>query len=302
MNAKSPLTNGENVTLLKSFSREKVVEDWKQSFDIDISSELESCSEFYLYRCNDTGLRFFYPKKVTGSALLYEKLMNFDWYYMSDKWEYKLALRDLRNRKKILEIGCGHGHFVCSATENGFQIEGIDSNEKAVADAQKKGLNVYLLSAQDLLSKGEPLYDCLCSFQVLEHLANPMSFLLTCMDLLTANGLLLLSVPNINSFLKYEDNLLDMPPHHMSQWSIHSFRSLEKILPIKVEAFSFEPLAEYHIPGYLQAKRNQFRAILSWLPSLLSDSILERYEKALRQGLNKHTRGQSLYIKFRKKR
>jgi SAM-dependent methyltransferase len=298
---KSPLTGCDNVTLLQTFSTQKIIKDWQEFFDINITTELDSCSEFHLFQCNVTGLRFFYPLDIFGSAQLYEKLMKFEWYYMSDKWEYQVALQDLQNCRTALEIGCGHGHFVHQASKRGIQIEGIDSNDRAVLEAQQRGLNVHRRSVKDLLAQKKYQYDYLCSFQVLEHLPNPLEFLKNCTELLKPGGKLLLSVPNANSFLKYQYNLLDMPPHHMTQWSVDSFRALEDFLPLKLENDRFEPLAEYHISGYLQAKENQFKGIVSRLPAPLVKSAIKNYKILLRRGLNRYIKGQSLYVKFRKK-
>jgi 2-polyprenyl-3-methyl-5-hydroxy-6-metoxy-1,4-benzoquinol methylase len=302
MVVKSPLTNCRDVKLLNRFSREKIINDWQAFFQIDVSADLKAYPDFQLYKCNSTELRFFYPQDIFGSVQLYEKLMKFEWYYMADKWEYQVALQDLQNNSKTLEIGCGHGHFVRQAGNRGFQIEGIDSNERAVLDAQRNGLNVYQSSIPDILIESKSQYDCLCAFQVLEHLPDPLKFLTSCVDLLKSNGLLLLSVPNANSFLKHQYNLLDMPPHHMSQWSVRSFHALEKLLPLKLETTRYEPLADYHIAGYVQAKENQHKNILSRLPSFLANSATNNYEKALRKGFNRYTRGQSLYVKLRKQK
>ncbi|MBD2032747.1 methyltransferase domain-containing protein [Phormidium sp. FACHB-322] len=290
------------MTLLNKFSREKIISDWQDFFQIDVSADLKAYPAFQLYRCNITDLRFFYPLDIFGSAQLYENLMKFEWYYMAEKWEYQVALQDLQENSRILEIGCGHGHFVRQAENKGFQIGGIDSNQKAVLNAQKNGLNIRQLSVPDILVEGKSQYDCLCAFQVLEHLPNPLKFLTDCIDLLKSNGLLLLSVPNANSFLKYQYNLLDMPPHHMTQWSVKSFRALEKLLPLKLEAARYEPLADYHITGYVQTKENRLKGVLSRLPNSLTGLIINNYEKALRRGLNRYTRGQSLYVKLRKQK
>ncbi|MEP1009315.1 class I SAM-dependent methyltransferase [Leptolyngbya sp. NM1-A1] len=287
---------------MNKFSREKIISDWQDFFQIDVSADLKAYPAFQLYRCNITDLRFFYPLDIFGSAQLYENLMKFEWYYMAEKWEYQVALQDLQENSRILEIGCGHGHFVRQAENKGFQIGGIDSNQKAVLNAQKNGLNIRQLSVPDILVEGKSQYDCLCAFQVLEHLPNPLKFLTDCIDLLKSNGLLLLSVPNANSFLKYQYNLLDMPPHHMTQWSVKSFRALEKLLPLKLEAARYEPLADYHITGYVQTKENRLKGVLSRLPNSLTGLIINNYEKALRRGLNRYTRGQSLYVKLRKQK
>ena len=62
-------------------------------------------------------------------------------------------------------------------------------------------------------------YDAVTSFQVLEHVTEPASFLRACVKALRPGGRLLLGVPNNDSFLGLlEDNWLNMPPHHMSLW------------------------------------------------------------------------------------
>lgn len=231
----SPLTAGKDIILLKTIKSQQLISDWKNTFQIDITAELRGHNEIYLYQCNQTKLKFFVPLDIAGTGKLYEQLQKFDWFYMSEKWEYQVALQNLSGYKDILEIGSGFGAFVKAGRDAGLNIRGLELNEAAVKVAQKKNLPVECIDLQTFANQSPQSFDAVCSFQVLEHVPNPKQFIEWSLKALKPNGKLIFCVPNSESFLKYQYNLLDMPPHHMLQWSETSFRALEKIFPVKVE-------------------------------------------------------------------
>ncbi|NEO38540.1 MAG: class I SAM-dependent methyltransferase [Moorea sp. SIOASIH] len=296
----SPLTGSNNVTLLKTIEAEQLIQNWKDSFQIDITEELKGHHNIYLYQCNETNLKFFAPFDVVGSGKLYEKLNKFDWYYMPEKWEYNVALRDLLECQNILEIGSGSGHFVKSIIDAGLNIIGIELNEAAVTAAHKKNLPVERLD----LKEGAKLYreslDGVCSFQVLEHVANPKDFIDWSIQMLKPGGKLIYCVPNSESFLKYQYNLLDMPPHHMLQWSSLSFKSLEKLFPIKLIKVVNEPLASYHVSSYIHGYNNHFSSVYPFGKFFFNRYTIPRYTKIINLGLRRFLTGQSLYVLFKK--
>ena len=299
MNLCSPLVESKDITLLKTISAVELIHKWKQEFQIDITEELNGCHEIYLYLCNQTTLKFFLPVDITGSGKLYEQLQKIDWYYMPDKWEHQVALRDLSDCKKVLEVGCASGSFVKSGNDAGLDIRGIELNEVAVMAAQKSNLPVEHLDLKEAADLYFESLDGVCSFQVLEHIPNPKDFISWSIQMLKPGGKLIYCVPNSESFLKYQYTLLDMPPHHMLQWSEFSFRALEKIFPIKLEKVIFEPLAHYHVSAYLAAYAKRFRATLLG-KVVFNHYTLPVYEKCLSLGFRKLLKGQSLYVQFRK--
>lgn len=296
----SPLTDSDDVTILRSFPTKQLIQAWKISFNIDISTELYGCKTIELYQCNKTKLKFFAPVDITGSGKLYEQLQKFDWYYMPDKWEHQVALRDLADCKKIIEVGCASGSFVKLGSEVGLDIRGIELNEAAVLAAQKSNLRVERLDLKEAAHLYWESLDCVCSFQVLEHVPNPKDFINWSMQMLKPGGKLIYCVPNSESFLKYQYNLLDMPPHHMLQWSEVSFKALENIFPIKLEKVIYEPLPSYHVSGYLTAYSGHFQALSPFGKLAFNRYTLPLYEKFINFGLRKVLRGQSLYVQFRK--
>lgn len=296
----SPLVHSDNITLLKTIPSAKLINDWKNSFNIDISLELKGHNEIYLYQCNQTKIKFFAPLDIAGSSKLYEQLQKFYWYYMSNKWEHQIALKDLSNCKKIIEIGSAFGDFVKSGIEAGLNIKGIELNEAAVVAARARKLPVECLDIQEATNIYNESLDGVCSFQVLEHVPNPKDFINNSIQMLKRGGKLIFCVPNAESFLKHQYCLLDMPPHHMLQWSEASFRSLEKLFPLKLEKVLYEPLASYHVSGYLTSYNKYFRSVSPLGRLLFNRYTLPVYETCLQLGLRKILTGQSLYVQFRK--
>lgn len=296
----SPLTETDEVQLLSVIEVSELIHAWHDTFSIDVSQELGLCTNIRLYQCNQTKLKFFIPTNIKGSSHLYEQLQQFDWYYMPEKWEYQISLENLLGCQRILEIGSGHGSFLRKCIEVNIDPVGIEVNEAAVKLAQDSNLSVKLLDLQEAADFYSESLDAVCSFQVLEHVSNPKDFIESSIKMLKPGGKLIYCVPNAESFLKYQYNLLDMPPHHMLQWSLDTFKSLEKIFSIKLEKALFEPLAEYHISAYLNSYTNYFRSKSKVSQLFFNRFTLPLYSKCLRLGMRKLCKGQSLYVQFRK--
>ena len=219
---------------------------------------------------------------------------------MADKWEHKLARKDLKECQNVLEIGSAYGDFVKSCLEAGLDIKGIELNEAAVNKAKERKLPVERLDLKEAAELYHESLDGVCSFQVLEHVPNPKEFIDWSIKVLKPGGKLIYCVPNSESFLKYQENLLDMPPHHMTQWSSSSFKALENLFPLKLEKTVFEPLASYHVLGYLSCYGRHLRSISPFGKLLFNRVSIHLYAIFLQMGLRKLLTGQSLYVQFRK--
>ncbi|EAZ88810.1 class I SAM-dependent methyltransferase [Crocosphaera chwakensis] len=296
----SPLTGSTSVTLLERIPAQKLIDDWKLHTQIDISEELKGYPEICLYQCDQTQLKFFVPLDTVGSGNLYAQLDKFDWYYTDEKWEYALALQDLSDCQTALEVGSGFGFFIEKAKKSGINITGIELNEHAVKIAEGKQLPIKQLDLQDVAENYPESYDAVCSFQVLEHVSDPKNFIRWSVEALKPGGKLILGVPNAHSFLKHQYCLLDMPPHHMTQWSAATFKSLEKLFPIKLTKVKIEPLADYHVTGYLTSYRDYWSSVSPLGKFFFSEKAMSYYEKILNKGLKKWFPGQTLYVEFEK--
>jgi 2-polyprenyl-3-methyl-5-hydroxy-6-metoxy-1,4-benzoquinol methylase len=111
---------------------------------------------------------------------------------------YRKAL-DLISRytigRSILDVGCGRGDFVYAALNNGWDVRGIELAKPAVKIAESFNLPVNHL---DFFSDtiGTASYDVVTMFEVLEHLPDPVSFLMRAEAVLRPGGLLYLTTPN----------------------------------------------------------------------------------------------------------
>jgi len=296
----SPITKNKNVLLIKSYKATDLINAWGITFSIDISSELKGVEKIELYKCNETGLRFFSPLEVTGSKELYVALQKFDWFYMSWKWEHEVLFSRLNKNEKVLEVGCAEGAFIERLCDSGFEVEGIEFNSVAVGICKKKGLLVSSMDMKELAISNAELFDVVCSFQVLEHVPEPYAYLYESLALLKSGGRLVICVPNNDSFLHYQYNLLDMPPHHMTQWNINVFRSIEKLFPVKLTCVKYEPLAKYHVKGYLCSHQKRLVERHRGFRFLINKYTLPIYDFVLNFGLRHLCRGQSIYVEFTK--
>ena len=283
---------------VKSLSTSLIVDRWKDWMQIDVTKELPNITELKLHQCSECELGFFSPHPITGSAKLYEELGKLGGkdYYPENKWEFLQALKDLKNCRRILEIGSGSGEFIKIALSHGLSIEGIEINNTAVNNAQNSGLPIRADSIEEIVKSGNQ-YDGICSFQVLEHVEEPFKFLETAAKALVKKGKLIIAVPNAKSFLKYQYNLLDMPPHHLTRWTTQTFATISHSLPLKLIMAEEEPLDMSHAEAYLQIleqKMGRFRRVLGspikkTITRLMCQSPIRHYLK-----------GHNLYVVFEK--
>jgi 2-polyprenyl-3-methyl-5-hydroxy-6-metoxy-1,4-benzoquinol methylase len=117
----------------------------------------------------------------------------------------------------ILDIGCGMGFLLKGLQNAGYlNIKGIEIDENQVLSCKKKGLDVELVSdSTAYLSKNTDSFDVITVFDVLEHIppADQISFIKAIYCSLNPGGVLMVSVPNANSFLASRNRYIDYTHH-----------------------------------------------------------------------------------------
>jgi SAM-dependent methyltransferase len=105
--------------------------------------------------------------------------------------------------KRILEVGCARGRLGLELKQQdpGRYVAGVEQDPDAAKVAGDRLDDVFLLDAQTDVPPIEPgSLDCLIFGDVLEHLVDPEDVLRRYRELLAPDGLVLVSVPNIQHF------------------------------------------------------------------------------------------------------
>jgi 2-polyprenyl-3-methyl-5-hydroxy-6-metoxy-1,4-benzoquinol methylase len=100
---------------------------------------------------------------------------------------------------RLLEVGCGNGRQLERLAQAGWQVEGVDFDERAVQTARRLGLDVKL---GDLESAHYPdeHFDAVILSHVIEHVPKPVALLAECRRVLRPGGQLVLATPNSESW------------------------------------------------------------------------------------------------------
>jgi 2-polyprenyl-3-methyl-5-hydroxy-6-metoxy-1,4-benzoquinol methylase len=244
-----PLNGSPNTVLIEHLKTSDITALYHRQLAIDTAAEFDKAQEIGLYHCLDSDLKFFYPL-VSGSENFYEKLQDIDWYYLDEKYEYDYVQKFINITDHILEIGCGSGLFAEKLSVANYC--GLEFSQKAKLDAENKGIKVLNESIQVHSKSHSSAYDVVCAFQVLEHVTEIDSFIESSLVCLKPGGLLIYSVPSADSFLSAaKNNILNMPPHHVSWWSDKALRYISQKFKLEIVDIKHEPLADIHKKSYL---------------------------------------------------
>ena len=116
--------------------------------------------------------------------------------------------RDLTSPKpfaglRLLDIGCGGGLLSEPMARLGAEVVGADAAEGNIPvariHAEHSGLTIDYrhTTAEDLAAAGEQ-FDVVLNMEVVEHVADPLTYLAACHDLLKPGGLMVCSTINRN--------------------------------------------------------------------------------------------------------
>ncbi|MEP4249789.1 bifunctional 2-polyprenyl-6-hydroxyphenol methylase/3-demethylubiquinol 3-O-methyltransferase UbiG [Tateyamaria sp.] len=172
--------------------------------------------------------------------------------------------RDLTKAKpfeglRILDIGCGGGLLSEPMARLGAEIVGADAAEGNIPVAQvhanQSGLTIDYrhTTAEDMAAAGER-FDAVLNMEVVEHVADPLSYLTACHDLLKPGGLHICSTLNRNpkSFMMAiigAEHIMRWLPKGTHEWS--KFITPDELFallrdagldPVDRQGFVFNPL------------------------------------------------------------
>ena len=175
-----------------------------------------SRKDFAVFKCSDCGFLFTqdYPEESEIGA-----------YYESEEYIshsdtsrgfsnklYRIARTIMLGRKKvlvekvtglkkgkILDIGSGTGYFAAIMRKAGWQVKGVEINEKARNfSASNFGLEVDL--PDRITSYDTNSFDCITLWHVLEHFHDPFKYISEIYRLLKPGAVCVVALPNSSSY------------------------------------------------------------------------------------------------------
>lgn len=254
-----------------------------------------SGEEFPLVRCNECGFIFTQNQPEENETAKYYRSEQYISHSDTKKGVvntlYRVARKFMLKRKaglirkvtgkqkgKLLDIGCGTGHFAAEIRNSGWYAEGIEINEGARSFAERHfGLKVYEPAEINTLKSSE--YDCITLWHVLEHFSDIGSYMREIRRLLKPGGLCLIALPNCSSFdaLHYGEywaawdvprHLWHFTPSTFEKYCDKSTFSVTNINSLPLDAIYISLLSEKYIGKKLSFLRGVIKGKWFFLKSL----------------------------------
>ncbi|MBE3095332.1 MAG: class I SAM-dependent methyltransferase [Actinobacteria bacterium] len=256
---------------------------------------LISKEEFAIYKCQVCGFEFTqdYPEEAE-TGRYYE---SDDYISHSDTSKgfsnkiYRLVRSAMLLRKRniikkvtdlhrgsLLDIGSGTGYFAATMKKAGWQVKGIEINEKA-RDLSISRFGLEIIGPEQISTLEADSFDCITLWHVLEHFHDPFKYASDIHRLLKPGGLCLVALPNCSSYdAKHYGRFwaaYDVPRHlwhfNPSTFSLFAEKSgliLEKIRTLPLDVFYISLLSERYkcsglsfITGIAKAKLFAFLSV-----------------------------------------
>ena len=208
------------------------------------------------YFCRCSNCLFYYAIPfVSGDSKFYDLIYSDELNYPKWKWEFQQTIDFLKknielkdnNDYKVLEIGAGNGAFVKELVYiiKKKNILTLEYAKYGLKEIEKLGIECLPKDILDLnLPKYKKNFNIIFMFQVLEHMDDIEMVFEHLNWLIIKGGLLFIAVPNnlrrelFEKFGFFED----IPPTHLSRWSLGNFKLLSKRFKWEVVGHKIEPV------------------------------------------------------------
>lgn len=256
------------------------------------SSIIHTFGKLRVVSCKDCGLSYLSPRmKEPAMRKLYERkdyfadgdLSGYEDYSTQERSLRLTARRFLRDIKglcpkaeSLLEVGCGYGFFLDEASRFFSRRAGTELSADAARKAEEtSGADIYT-SDLTALPASVTDFDVIVMINVIEHVYEPLTFLLSLRKRLKPGGRLMLSTPDIGSFwykiMKKKWPSFKVPEHVV----FYDGKSMADLLR-RAEFHALKPMPFYHafplemiarrlgmtVPGAIGCK-------IIWLPRVMT--------------------------------
>ncbi len=239
---------------------------------LDCKDHTVSRETFTIVKCKSCGFKFTNPRPEIKDLGKYYESPDYVSHSKSTKGfinslyhvakHYSLLkkiqlINSLSKKGKILDYGCGTGDFLNACKVSGWEVSGIEPN-KLARNTSKELLKSDIKSELLENSFDKESFNIITLWHVLEHVSELDKTVETILSFLKPNGILLIAVPNCNSYDAQIYNkywaAYDVPRHlyHFVPETITKYfnernLSLERTLPMVLDSFYVSMLSEKYI-------------------------------------------------------
>lgn len=245
------------------------------------------------YKCNNCGFVFLYPHmSLDDEKKFYAEQYRMAYANESPEELWKESLPEAKKRaarfshhfsreKRVLEVGCASGFFLHEIRESVGSVTGIELTENYVLYANSIGLDV----RRSLDEVPDNSFDVIFMFHVLEHINDPIAYLMQIRNKLAPDGKLIIEVPNVEDILV---SVYKIKQHLDFYWEIaHNFyfskSSLGTVLQKAGYNYDIFPLQRYDLSNHIYWMLYGKPGGKGFFNSIFSESLEYEYEKCLKE-------------------
>jgi len=161
--------------------------------------------------------------------------------------------------RTVLDAGCGEGYGARLVAEVAARVLGVDRPEPIATARHRHGRENLAFEVADLADLGSlgRRFDLVVSFQVIEHVEDPIGFLHGLAGAVSADGRLVVTTPN--RLMSVGEN-----PYHLREWTAPEL--LELARPILPSARVLGVYGSERVVAYERARGKQIARILRFDP------------------------------------
>ncbi len=228
---------------------------------------------FTYCKCKDCSLVFQNPRPIYDQAFIdtaYEVYSvsnkeHFDGTNFTDKGkivhgEYTHILNEIESilgrKGRILDIGSNTGTFIKAARDAGWIETGVEIS-KTMSEVARRDYGVNALAGDWTQIKYPEKFDAIYCSHVIEHIPDPLKWMELFKENLTPDGIVCLSVPNMQSVDRKLKRVLKRLGIRKDKWKAwqtpdHLFEPCEKSFRYLIDKTGYELLRTYTYPSEWQ--------------------------------------------------
>lgn len=182
-----------------------------------------------------------YARQILKEKYPLNYLMNSEDCYWGIAQTVLTEINSKKTKSLIWEVGCGQGYFTYALVKSGFNAIGLDVSETAVNLANQRYGNYYFCEdAKKYFTRTKERPSIIILSEVVEHLADPVSFIMELMSYLEPDGALIITTPNKDSCRSGGIWETELPPVHLWWFTAKGLKAIGERLSCRTVFASFD--------------------------------------------------------------